>query len=144
MRARVATAAEAEFVDIFGVAHCVRVASGDSDRTICLTEIVAPPGTGIPRHIHTREEETFHVLEGEFEFEVDGRTVRALVGTTVFAPRNVPHGFRNAGNRPARLFVAITPGGLGEMFDELAKLPAGPPDLARVGEICGRYGVRFA
>lgn len=144
MRAKLVTAAEATFFDILGVAHCIRVASADSNRTLCLTEIVAPPGTGIPRHVHTREDETFHVLEGEFDFEVDSRTVRAPAGTTVFAPRDVPHSFRNAGTRPARLLVVITPGGLEAMFAELAALPAGPPDLARVGEICGRYGVRFA
>lgn len=144
MRARVTTGTEAASMNILGITHYMRVASEDSDGTLCLTELVAPPGTGIPRHVHTREDETFHVLEGEFEFEVDGRGVRAPAGTTIFAPRNVPHGFRNASGRAARLIVAITPGGLDKMFGELARLPAGAPDLARIGEICGRFGVHFA
>ena len=29
------------------------------------------------------------------------------------------------------------------MFEELNNLPAGPPDFAKVGEICGRYEIDF-
>ncbi len=39
--------------------------------------------------------------------------------------------------------VAAFPAGIERMFDELADLPAGPPDMARVLAICARYGITF-
>jgi quercetin dioxygenase-like cupin family protein len=50
-------------------------------------EAVVPPGGGPLAHIHRNEAETFYVLEGEIEFQIDGRTVRAGAGTLVAAPR---------------------------------------------------------
>jgi hypothetical protein len=36
----------------------------------------------------------------------------------------------------------IFPAGLENMFEELDKLPEGPPDF-NVAEICERYGIQF-
>ena len=35
-----------------------------------------PEGFGPPRHIHTREDEVFLVLEGEARFDLDGEHAR--------------------------------------------------------------------
>ena len=53
-----------------------------------------PEGFSPPRHIHTREDEVFLVLEGEARFDLDGEQVVAGPGTSVFMPRGVPHTFR--------------------------------------------------
>ncbi len=51
------------------------------------------PGTVAPMHVHVEEQFTI-VLEGEFEFELDGdvRTMRA--GDVAVIPAWVPHGAR--------------------------------------------------
>lgn len=44
-------------------------------RSVTLMEI-SPPGGGPPPHMHQNEDETFHIVEGEYEFLVDGAWVR--------------------------------------------------------------------
>ncbi|HEX8912025.1 MAG TPA: cupin domain-containing protein [Humisphaera sp.] len=144
MRAKITRTEECEALNVLGVPHIVHVAAAETNGTITFAEMQVPPGAGIPRHVHAREDEVFHVLAGQVAFEVNGTETVVGPGTTVFGPRNVPHAYRNAGTDTARILVTLTPGGLEGMFAELAKLPAGPPDLAVVSKIVGRYGVSFA
>ena len=99
-----------------------------------------PEGFSPPRHIHTREDEVFLVLEGEARFDLDGELTVAGPGTSVFMPRGVPHTFRVLS--PAAVMLGImTPGAFEELFRNLG-IPAGqrtlpepgvvPFDLARV------------
>jgi mannose-6-phosphate isomerase-like protein (cupin superfamily) len=78
-----------------------------------------PEGFGPPRHIHTREDEVFLVLEGEALFDIDGRILRAGPGTTVFMPRGVPHAFRVQSPTAVMLGV-MTPGHFEELFRNLS------------------------
>ena len=70
-----------------------------------------PEGFSPPRHIHTREDEAFLVLEGEARFDLDGELLVAGPGTSVFMPRGVPHTFRVLS--PVAVMLGImTPGRL--------------------------------
>jgi quercetin dioxygenase-like cupin family protein len=51
------------------------------------------PNTMAPMHAHEEEQITF-VLEGEFEFELDGDVRVMRPGMAVVVPPNVPHGAR--------------------------------------------------
>jgi len=42
------------------------------------------------------------------------------------------------------MLVTITPAGIETVFAELAALTTRPPDLTRVAEVIGRYGISFA
>ena len=53
-----------------------------------------PEGFSPPRHIHTREDEVFLVMEGEVCFDIDGELQLAGPGASVYMPRGVPHTFR--------------------------------------------------
>ena len=44
-------------------------------------EVEIPAGLGIPAHVHTREDEIFHITEGEIEFVIAGRRSVARPGT---------------------------------------------------------------
>src|SRR5262245_46214217 len=87
-----------------------------------ILELHTPPGAGSPPHMHTREDETFHGLEGQVEFWIDGKTIVAGPGTTVFAPRNVPHCFRNPGDKPFRALMIATPAGFEQFAARAAKM----------------------
>jgi uncharacterized cupin superfamily protein len=39
----------------------------------CTALLITPPGGGPPPHVHEREDEWFHVLEGEVEFFSGGQ-----------------------------------------------------------------------
>jgi quercetin dioxygenase-like cupin family protein len=92
----------------------------------------APRGFGPPRHNHTREDEVFHVLDGDVAIELDGRRHAAGPGTTVWMPRGVPHGFRIE-SAMATLLGIITPGDYEHLFRRLGTPAAArtlPPDDA--------------
>jgi mannose-6-phosphate isomerase-like protein (cupin superfamily) len=49
-----------------------------------LIETANHPSTGVPLHVHEREDETWFILEGEYTFEVGGQTFLARPGDYVF------------------------------------------------------------
>ena len=59
----------------------------DSNGAFTLLEEITPPQGEPPPHMHSREDEAFHVLEGELEFMVEDGTIRATAGSfTVLGP----------------------------------------------------------
>ena len=66
-------------------------------------EALVPPGGGPPPHIHTREDETFYILDGEIEILLGDRTVMAGPSDFVNIPRGTVHRFRNTGSGTARI-----------------------------------------
>ncbi len=88
-----------------------------------VAEYSLEPGTdaGEP-HYHERHADSFYVLEGELEFQIDGRAVRARAGTLVVAPRGAPHAFPVATGGPARFLNVHTPGGFERYMRELVAM----------------------
>ena len=126
------------------------LATGDSTGgSLVLLENLTAPGGGPPPHVHTREDEFWYVLEGSFEIRV-GDEVHALgPGGFAYAPRGTVHNFRNTGDRPARVLVGFTPGGMEGFFRESGRPavddgPAPPVDddeIARTLAAAPKYGV---
>jgi len=108
-----------------------------------LFEITSPPGDRVPLHTHTREDETFIVLEGEMDLTIDGVTHRLTPGMTAFGPRGIPHGFANNSGAPARLYVITSPGGFERFFAEVhERLPRTAAfDPALFVEIIRKHGM---
>ena len=71
---------------------------------------------GPPRHIHFAQDEWLYVIAGEFAFEVGDTKVRLGPGETLFAPRNVPHGWACVGAEPGTLLTTVSPAGTFETF----------------------------
>ncbi|MCE9589916.1 MAG: cupin domain-containing protein [Planctomycetes bacterium] len=102
------------------------------------------PGQGVPLHVHQHEDEFFRVLEGQVRFAANMTATLAGPGDTLYGPRRIPHEWFFAGDKPSKVLIATLPGTAFEnMLVELGKLPPGPPDMAKVTEICGRAGVTF-
>ena len=103
-------------------------------------EQVTPPGWGPPRHIHSREDEIFYILEGTYELHVgeEHRTVSA--GASAVLPRNIPHGFRNIASTPGRLLCIIAPGGFEDYFLAVANCSP-PPSPAQLLELARPFGL---
>jgi quercetin dioxygenase-like cupin family protein len=129
--------------NILGDNQTIRLTGKDTRGVFAMFEQNNPPGVGVPLHLHQNEDELFHILEGSMSFTVAGETTIATAGTTVFLPRNVPHEFMTVGEVQVKTLLQVFPSGAEFMFDELNALPAGPPDMAKVLEICARFGVIF-
>jgi quercetin dioxygenase-like cupin family protein len=135
---------DGERIRIFGgIEFVVKVAAQDSGGAFSLLENINPPGTYLPPHIHTLEDETFYILDGEFEFQVGDQIVLASSGATVYAPRHIPHSFKVLSSTPGRALVFATPAGFEKCMRELSALPLEPPDMGQVLEVCARYGMEF-
>ena len=131
-------------VNILGTAMLIRVHGRDTGGVVSVVETHDLTGGGPPPHIHHREDETFQILEGEYEFTVRGKTMLAKPGTTLFAPRGVPHTYRYVGKAPGRLMCVITPAGFEGFFEEIGALsPQQQQDIPRVMEIAKKFGLEI-
>jgi quercetin dioxygenase-like cupin family protein len=106
-------------------------------------EALVPPGGGPPPHIHTREDETFYLLEGNVEFLLGEQTVVAGPGDFVNVPRGTVHRFQNTGTETARIILTFTPAGIEHWFEEtLERAPneARAEDVPdNIEEVAARY-----
>ncbi|MGB7345874.1 MAG: quercetin 2,3-dioxygenase [Pirellulaceae bacterium] len=122
----------------------IKATSTDTNGAMTVLETVVPAGAGPPRHVHTRESETFYILEGDFEFELNGEKTSASPGAFLIAPPNIPHSFRNVSDKPGKLLVVVQPGGFEEFIEKFASLPTDqPPDMAKMAQIGAEHGVTF-
>jgi mannose-6-phosphate isomerase-like protein (cupin superfamily) len=80
----------------------VKVASEDTDGAFSIVEESTPPRGGPPPRLHRQQGEALYVLEGEVEFLVGERTIRAGTGSCVYVPGRTLHTFKNVGTSPLR------------------------------------------
>lgn len=131
-------------INILGIPMVIRLRGGDTGGVVSVVESHDVTGGGPPPHIHHREDETFQILEGEYEWTVGDKRFVARPGATIFAPRGVPHTYRYLGQTPGRLMCIITPAGFEGFFEDIAALsPQQQQDIPRVIEIGRKYGLEF-
>lgn len=103
-----------------------------------------------PMHVHSREEESFYILEGRMRFVVGEETIDAPAGTLVVLPRGVPHRFTLETDH-VRMLNMCTPAGFEGFFRDLSEpapsmtlppAPDGPPDIERLLRTAA-YGVEI-
>jgi quercetin dioxygenase-like cupin family protein len=143
MKPLLISAGEGKSVNVIGNALNIRVRGRDTGGVLSIVECVDMPGGGPPPHIHHREDETFQVIEGEYEFTCGGKTFTARKGATIFAPRGVPHSYRYVGNEPGSLMMTLTPAGFEDFFEEVGALTPEQQQIPRVIEIATKYGLEF-
>jgi hypothetical protein len=98
-------------------------------------------------------DECYYVLEGRFEFLIEGARIEAGVRSLIYVPKGCLHAFKNVGETTGRLLMSQTPGGLHERFIEEAGKPATDEakspateelrDVERLTAIGTEYGVEI-
>jgi quercetin dioxygenase-like cupin family protein len=128
-----------------GVRTEIHVRGADTDDAFCLLVDEPPEGWALPSHRHADEDETIHVLEGDFDVEIDGDTSRLTPGRTIHIPRGAWHSSRNAGRRAGRRIVIFSPAGMERLFTEIGRAaPDAEFDLREVIDAAERHGWEFA
>jgi len=96
-----------------------------------------------PPHVHPDRVEAFWVLDGEAEFELDGRLTKAVAGSFVLVPGGVAHTFGACPDVAAKVLVLHAPA-LDEYFRELADLWGldMPPEHEAELDLMRRHGMR--
>lgn len=116
-----------------------------------MAEVSVPPGGGPGPHLHRREDESFHLLQGTLTVQAGEKTINACAGDFVYLPRGVVHSFRNTGDIDAKFLLVVTPAGLenffAEVFDPAEDRSSSPPPskvmLARAKSAAPRYGLEL-
>jgi quercetin dioxygenase-like cupin family protein len=134
---------EGKKCNVFADTITVKIPSEMTNGAYSISEDVTPSGQGAPLHVHRREQETFIVLEGEYEFQCADRKFKGSKGSMAVLPKDVPHAFRNAGDTVGRTLIVLMPGGMEKVFEDLSVMPPGPPDLGKINAITMKYGVEF-
>lgn len=114
-------------------------------------EAIGKRGYASPLHRHTREDEAFHVLEGELSMYVGDDVICAKAGSFVWAPRDIPHAFCVESDQ-ARFLAFSTSGNLDRFFFATGEPagaltvpppPDGPPDVEALVRVMAEYGVEM-
>ena len=127
---------------LFGSTLIVKASGADTGGAYSLIEAgLEPGGVGPLPHKHRDREESFYVLEGDFDFRVGDDTIRAAAGTFLLVPRGVLHTFSNAGSTRARLVLIHSPSFDG-YFEELRHLAdSGETDPHVYAEMMTKWGM---
>ena len=130
----------------------VLVSPEQTDGNFAIIDATLPKGSEPPRHLHTREDETFYLLEGSVQFEIGDEVIMGEVGQAVFAPRNIAHRFIIQTDK-ARMLTLLTPGDFVNFFLEFSapiadvppsvQAPKGPPPAELLTRLITRLESRF-
>jgi quercetin dioxygenase-like cupin family protein len=114
--------------------------------SISIVEHTFAPGTLVPPHRHTQEDEISYVVEGEIGFRSDDREVSLRAGGYIVKPRGEMHAMWNASPAQARMIEIISPAGFEQYFVDMAEAIAaadGRRDPAMLAALRERYGLSF-
>ena len=136
-------AGEGESLNVLGMPLRMLCESRETGGAWSLFEEEVPIGMGPPAHRHDWDE-AYYILEGEVDFEIDGRSVTSRRGDFNYLPRNTVHGFKGASNSPARVLIFAAPAHGSEFFRELNdEVRSVPDDLAKIPDIGRKHGIEF-
>ncbi len=94
----------------------VKISGKDTGGDLAIFEQTSlSPGRGTPLHVHTSQDEVFHVLEGAYYFQVGEETYKMTAGDVIFLPRKVPHAWTQRSER-GKMMVTVQPAGQLEQF----------------------------
>lgn len=113
----------------------------DTGGAYAVLEQEIPAHHGPPLHVHRHETEIFYILEGQFELTVGNERIPAGPGACAVCPRDIPHTFRNVGDRPGRLLLTVIPGRFAQYFIDADDVPDG--DIEAIRRLCAKYDVEI-
>ena len=113
--------------------------SGD----IYLVEGIMPEGSEVPLHVHTLEDEIFHVLQGTVELRLGDQKLQASQGDIIYLPRAIPHSIKTVGTGTARVLNYVIPGeNFEQFFNEMNSLATNVSAQERA-ELAEKFGIQF-
>lgn len=118
----------------------ILVGARETRGEFAVLETTLPPRGCLPKHLHTLDDQTLYVLEGQLELIVHDRAQVLSPGTMAFLPRGLPHAVRNPFDSPVKYQEVAVPAGLDSYLEELALIPHEECE-ERFVELGNRYGV---
>ena|SRR5688572_2585233 len=100
-----------------------------------LIKITVQRGSEPPKHVHSREDESYFILKGSIRYSVGGDEITVSEGEYIYLPKNVPHSFQLLSEK-AEVLMWLSPAGLEQWFwdnsipapdGNALPVPQGPP-----------------
>jgi quercetin dioxygenase-like cupin family protein len=92
-----------------------------------LIKISVQRGAEPPAHTHSREDESYFILNGSVRYTIGEDQITANEGEYVYLPKDVPHSFKILSEK-ADLLMWMSPAGLDQWFwDNSVPAPDGKP-----------------
>ena len=141
---------EGDAYDFLNTLSIVKAAGTATNNGLAVVECRHPAGFSPPPHVHHNEDEAFYVLAGRLVAQLGEQQIAAEKGSFLWLPRGVQHGYV-VGDEPCSMLIITTPAGFERFVAEVGspttttdRLPEPrEPDVPRLIEIAGRYGMEF-
>lgn len=142
---------EGDAYDFLNTLSIVKASGAATGGALAVVEQRMPAGFSPPPHIHHNEDEALYLLSGALVAQLGEKQVPAQQGSFLWLPRGVQHGFVVSNDAPCTILVITTPSGfdgfvadVGSPTTTTDRLPEPrEPDVPRLVEIAGRYGIEF-
>jgi quercetin dioxygenase-like cupin family protein len=122
----------------------------DTNGALAVAEVTSSPELGPPPHIHRLADESFYILDGTWDFSLDGRKFSAGVGAFVYLPKGIVHTHQAGGGKPARALVIQSPAGVEKFIAEagnpatdpkIKPAPPRPEEFGKIVEIAKKHAI---
>ena len=105
---------------ILGDIYTLKISGNETHGVYSIWEIEVDPNNGPPLHKHSKEDEAFYVLEGEFSFPYGNKQVKVGdKGQLINALRGEFHTYKNIGRSIGKLLLIINPPQFEKFFQEI-------------------------
>jgi quercetin dioxygenase-like cupin family protein len=79
--------------DFHGAIFTIKVLTSETNGSYTILDVIHPPNVGPASHMHPKGSETFYIIEGDYEFILDGESLLGKPGDVIFVPKGTPHRF---------------------------------------------------
>lgn len=135
---------EGQSLQVLSDRVCIKLKSIDSLSSMTVVTVDVPPNGFVPPHTHTKEEESYYVLEGSMIMYLDSKEFRVEPGDFVHVPARTAHGYRNNSSQSVKFLAWAVGGRIDEFFIELSeKIRDLPDDLAKMPSILEKHGIQM-
>lgn len=128
--------------DFHGAKFTIKVLSSETENKYTVLDIFHSPNLGPSLHKHPKGSETFYIIEGDYHFILNGKSINGKPGDTIFVPKDTPHRFE-VGPKGGHAIV-ISPPDLELYFFKIGELLVkGPVSFEEESSIGEQYGQVF-
>jgi len=120
--------------------RCI-IASEETDGRLAAFEEIVAPQSGPPLHAHVNQLEVFHIIEGRFLFQCDGKQVELRTGDSIAIPPKAAHAFKNVGEESGRIHFELLGAGKSEAF--FSRLLEGIAEIEDIGAFFAQYDIEL-
>jgi quercetin dioxygenase-like cupin family protein len=135
---------EGKILSVAGDPFLCKALGADTDNDWSLFEATVMPGSFVPDHRHDGFEESFYILEGELEMQMNGESMTVSKGHFIKVPKGAIHGYRNTSGHEAKYLTWTHPAGIEYFYGDIdANVKVMPDDCVRIPAIMEKHQIEL-